>query len=116
MCCFYSDFFVLCLEKRQKKWRERRDSTSWRSPTSVSIADRKVEKRRATRNKVSNPIFFIAKNIGQKEKILTDKAICQSQDLLFTGLLTTFEKGKKWYTRRDSNPRPSTPEADALSS
>ena len=76
-----------------------------------------VEKRRATRNKVSNPIFFIAKNIGQKEKILTDKAICQSQDLLFTGLLTTLEKGKKkWYTRRDSNPRPSTPEADALSS
>ena len=23
---------------------------------------------------------------------------------------------ERWYTRRDSNPRPSTPEADALSS
>ena len=27
-----------------------------------------------------------------------------------------WKKTKKWYTRRDSNPRPSTPEADALSS
>ena len=31
--------------------------------------------------------------------------------------LKTPEKGKKkWYARRDSNARPSTPEADALSS
>ena len=39
------------------------------------------------------------KKLLQKEKILTDKFICQSQDLLFAGMKTKYFKGKKMVAR-----------------
>ena len=53
----------------------------------------------------------------QKEKAPAGKFICQAGACFSQGLRNGDQKKtKKWYTRRDSNPRPSTPEADALSS
>ena len=52
-----------------------------------------VEKHKATR--IKNPSGAKQPKGVKKEKILTDKAVCQSQDLLFTGLFTIIEKGKK---------------------
>ena len=64
------------------------------------------EKRRATRRKVSNPIFLqMQKNNGKKKK--------QQRANLFAKLLLAFcgdcvtilgKKTKKWHLQRDSNP------------
>ena len=45
------------------------------------------EKRRATRRKVSNPIFLqMQKNNGKKKKQQRANEICQSPELLFAGI------------------------------
>ncbi len=67
------------------------------------------EKRRATRKK-------IPRGDSNRKKVKKEKRRCKFTCKSRFALFYRDFLQKKWYTRRDSNPRPSTPEADALSS
>ena len=90
-----------------ERWYTRRDST--RAKRSEPEHRRpQVEKHKATLPKKSLGCEATEKGKKKKNSLRT-----RLQRLIFRFLQGFFER---WYTRRDSNPRPSTPEADALSS